>query len=74
MRKITVLSFITLDGVSQAPGGPEEDPSDGFKYGGWTAPAPGSHHYPETKGGAIIALFFLPAGRIAYNIKAPDAN
>ena len=38
MRKITVLSFITLDGVMQAPGGPEEDPSNGFKYGGWTAP------------------------------------
>lgn len=37
MRKITVLSFITLDGVMQAPGGPEEDPSEGFKYGGWTA-------------------------------------
>ena len=38
MRKIIVLSFITLDGVMQAPGGPEEDTSDGFKYGGWTAP------------------------------------
>jgi dihydrofolate reductase len=38
MRKIIVLSFITLDGVMQAPGGPEEDPSDGFKYGGWVAP------------------------------------
>ena len=38
MRKITVLSFITLDGVMQAPGGPEEDPSNDFKYGGWTAP------------------------------------
>lgn len=38
MRKIIVLSFITLDGVMQAPGAPEEDPSDGFKYGGWTAP------------------------------------
>jgi dihydrofolate reductase len=38
MRKIIVLSMITLDGVMQAPGGPEEDPSGGFKYGGWMAP------------------------------------
>lgn len=38
MRKIVVLSFITLDGVMQAPGGPEEDASNGFKYGGWQAP------------------------------------
>lgn len=38
MRKITVLSMITLDGVMQAPGGPKEDRSGGFKHGGWTAP------------------------------------
>jgi dihydrofolate reductase len=38
MRKIIVVSFITLDGVMQAPGGPEEDKSGGFEYGGWTAP------------------------------------
>jgi dihydrofolate reductase len=38
MRKIIVLEFITLDGVMQAPGGPEEDESGGFKYGGWSAP------------------------------------
>jgi dihydrofolate reductase len=38
MRKIIVLTFITLDGVMQAPGGPEEDLSGDFKYGGWSAP------------------------------------
>jgi len=38
MRKIIVLEFITLDGVMQAPGGPEEDTSSNFIYGGWTAP------------------------------------
>jgi hypothetical protein len=43
---------------------------NGWCYGGWTAPAPGSHHYPEAKGGAVIALFFLPAGRISYNYDA----
>ncbi|MCL5990807.1 MAG: dihydrofolate reductase, partial [Bacteroidetes bacterium] len=38
MRKIIVLSMITLDGVMQAPGASKEDASEGFKYGGWTAP------------------------------------
>jgi dihydrofolate reductase len=35
MRKLIVLSFITLDSVMQAPGGPEEDPTGGFEHGGW---------------------------------------
>jgi len=36
MRKIVVNTFMTLDGIMQAPGGPEEDPTGGFKYGGWS--------------------------------------
>jgi dihydrofolate reductase len=38
MRKINVLEFVSLDGVIQAPGGPQEDTSGGFAYGGWTSP------------------------------------
>jgi hypothetical protein len=44
----------------------------GWQGPGWTAPDPGSHHYPEVRGGAVIALFYLPAGRISYDIKAPS--
>ncbi|MEM5327795.1 DUF4863 family protein [Paraburkholderia sp. JHI2823] len=45
---------------------------NGWCYGGWTAPAPGSHHFPEVKGGAVISLTFLPAGRIAMDVKPPQ--
>ena len=38
MRKIIVLEHLSLDGVIQGPGGPQEDPSGGFTYGGWIAP------------------------------------
>jgi len=48
MRKIIVLSMITLDGVMQAPGGTEEDVSGVFKYGGWTAP------YGDEVGGKVV--------------------
>lgn len=44
----------------------------GWQGAGWTAPDPGSRHYPEVKGGALIALFYLPAGRISYDFKAPS--
>ena len=48
MRKGIVLEFVTLDGVIQAPGGPEEDTSDGFTYGGWQAP------YADDVTGAVM--------------------
>ena len=67
MRKIKIIEHISLDGVIQAPGGPEEDPSDGFKYGGWTAPL----NDPEG-GAAIVAAhgddFDLLLGRRTYDI------
>ena len=58
MRKIIVLSFITLDGVMQAPDGPDEDTSDGFKYGGWIAPY---FYPPEEAAGEFIAKQMKPA-------------
>jgi hypothetical protein len=38
MRKVIVGAMVSMDGVMQAPGGPEEDPTGGFKFGGWVAP------------------------------------
>jgi dihydrofolate reductase len=68
MRKIVVLSMITLDGVMQAPGGPEEDTSGGFRYGGWTAP------YGDEEYGKLIQKDLEPAdyllGRKTYKIWA----
>ena len=69
MRKIVVFTMISLDGVMQAPGGPEEDTSGGFKYGGWTAP------YGDESFGNIIAKelsvpFDLLLGRKTYEIFA----
>lgn len=69
MRKIIVLSFITLDGVMQAPGGPKEDASGGFKYGGWTVP------YFDDVSGKMMAKqmkkpFDLLLGKKTYDIFA----
>ena len=68
MRKIIVLSFITLDGVMQAPGGPEEDTSGGFKYGGWVVP------YFDEVGGKVMEKQMKPAdlllGRKTFQIFA----
>jgi hypothetical protein len=44
----------------------------GWQGPGWTAPDPGSRHYPEVKGGALIAMFYLPAGRISYDFEPPE--
>ena len=68
MRNIIVLPFITLDGVLQAPGGPEEDTSGGFKYGGWTA------SYSDEVFGKVLEKQMQPAdlllGRKTFEIFA----
>jgi len=68
MRKIIVLSFITLDGVMQAPGGPEEDTSGDFKYGGWVTP------YFDEASGKIMEKQLQPSdyllGRKTFDIFA----
>ncbi len=69
MRKIVVLSFITLDGVMQAPGGPDEDTTSGFKFGGWQAPYGGEGLMVEmTK--QLSEPFDLLLGRKTYDIFA----
>ena len=69
MRRITVSTFTSLDGVMQAPGGPQEDPTGGFKFGGWTFP-----HFDEASGAAMGEIFGPPfdllLGRKTYDIFA----
>lgn len=69
MRKINVGAFVSMDGIMQAPGGPTEDPTNGFKYGGWVMP------YFEEDGGEEIERLFkeefdLLLGRKTYEIFA----
>jgi dihydrofolate reductase len=69
MRKLVINTFVTLDGVMQAPGGPEEDPAGGFKYGGWSF-----HYWDELMGQVMGDLmskpFDLLLGRKTYEIFA----
>lgn len=68
MRKLIVISFLTLDGVMQAPGGKDEDPEGGFQYGGWQVPFFGDddNTVPEEVGKAGALLL----GRKTYDIFA----
>lgn len=68
MRKLIVPAFISLDGVMQAPGGPEEDTSGGFTYGGWLWPY--SDGSGEVMGGVFSRPFELLLGRRSYDIFA----
>lgn len=69
MRKLVVLTFMTLDGVMQAPGGPQEDPTGGFNYGGWTVP-----YFDDVLGSVMgeqmTPPFDLLLGRKTYDIFA----
>jgi dihydrofolate reductase len=69
MRKIVVLTMVSLDGVMQAPGGPEEDTSEDFNYGGWTVP-----YVDESLGNTINEELSVPfdllLGRKTYEIFA----
>jgi dihydrofolate reductase len=69
MRKIIVLTFVTLDGVMQAPGGPEEDPSSGFQHGGWTVPY-FDEFLGEEMGAQMGRPFDLLLGRKTFEIFA----
>ncbi len=70
MRKIITTTFITLDGVMQAPGGSEEDTSGGFAYGGWQMNFP----HDEEFGAKILEFMAMPfellLGKVTYNIFA----
>lgn len=69
MRKIVAGAFVSLDGVMQAPGGPPEDPTGGFQYGGWTVP-----YWDEPMGDFMGECFAQPfdllLGRKTYEIFA----
>jgi len=69
MRKLIVSTFLTLDGVMQAPGGPEEDPSGGFALGGWSVNY-WDEQMGQIMGKAMSTPFHLVLGRKTYEIFA----
>jgi dihydrofolate reductase len=69
MRKLIVSTFLTLDGLMQAPGGPEEDDSDGFAHGGWSVNY-WDDQMGEVMGAAMSTPFDLVLGRKTYDIFA----
>jgi dihydrofolate reductase len=70
MRKIITTTFITLDGIMQAPGGPEEDKTGGFAYGGWQTSFPQDEMLGSIMMGFMSAPFELLLGKITYDIFA----
>jgi dihydrofolate reductase len=71
VRKVIVGAMVSLDGVMQAPGGPEEDPTGGFKFGGWVAPyADVDPVFGEEIGKLFGQPFDLLLGRRTYDIFA----
>src|SRR5690606_18242431 len=68
MRKVIVAAFVSMDGVMQAPGGPEEDPSGGFEYGGWVAPLVDDPIFGAEIGKLFEQPFDLLLGRRTYDI------
>jgi dihydrofolate reductase len=70
MRKVIVGAMISMDGVMQAPGGPEEDPTGGFKFGGWVAPLGDDPVFGEELGKLFGQPFDLLLGRRTYDIFA----
>lgn len=69
MRKVITITHVTLDGIMQAPGGPEEDPRDGFTHGGWAMRFPDAV-VREALGKIMTGEFDLLLGRRTYEIFA----
>jgi dihydrofolate reductase len=70
MRKLTLTQFVTLDGVVQSPGGPDEDPSSGFAKGGWLPPFADDPLFGEVMGARFDKAGGFVLGRRTYEIFA----